>query len=621
MKNSHKVHSQKARTKNRPAQRLIQNQKPNLQKNEVYHPEVSPLLALMVSIGMLAIGALLIFKNLPTLTDETIFSNKKAVQTNTTKNLTQISPEKAPTAKAIGGQLSSPNDTNQSEKSAIKLALNAHAPSRQADAEAEPEKKTQAFIKIYPDPKFYPNLKPSKRNNRKNQSGIASFSLAQSLDPIDLLNTNPRNLSAFAVPAETDAPPPFFFIPVQNPEVESTPKKITFNDTDGDISSELIQKTLRLRKGETFVDVLRRANVRRQDRNKAASAIAGSIKLRNLQVGTLINITISSPRKTWFQENLEPAIAEENYLQALSLRNHKNDQVTLTREPTGNLYAETKPQKLTQRLVSITGAIRDNLYISMRKQGAPDSIIDDLANAFAFDVDFQRDIFQNDRFEAIYEVFYDENGDITHGGKLLFAKLAWRGGRHSKDYYLFDPKSSVSAEDYFTTNGQSARRLLMKTPIDGARLSSSFGPRRHPILGYKKTHKGVDFAARRGTPIKATGSGVIERANRYGSFGNYVRIRHANSYKTAYAHLKGFARGIKKGKRVKQGDIIGYVGTTGRSTGPHLHYEVHHKGKAINPQKLKIATGTKLQGKALEGFNERQKTVDHLRKCSVDPEC
>ncbi len=617
MKNSHKVHSHKIRAKNHPAQKLLRNQKSPPQKNEVYHPEVSPLLALMVSIGMLAIGALLVFKNLPTLTDQSAFPNKKTVQTKTSPSLTQINPEKTPTVKAIGGSLSSSNNTNQSEKSAIKVALNANAPSRQA----EPEKKTQASIKIYPDPRFYPNLKPSKRNNRKNKTGFASLPPVQSLDPIDLLNTNPRNLGAFAIPAETDAPPPFFFMPAQNPQAENTPKKITFDDADGDISSEPIQKTLRLRKGETFVDVLRRANIRRQDRNKAASAIAGSIKLRNLQVGTLINITISSPRKTWFQENLEPAIAEENYLQALSLRNHKNDQVVLNREPSGDLYAETKPQKLTQRLVSITGAIRENLYISMRKQGAPDSIIDDLANAFAFDVDFQRDIFQNDRFEAIYEVFYDENGDITHGGKLLFAKLAWRGGRHSKDYYLFDPKSSVSAEDYFTTNGESARRLLMKTPIDGARLSSSFGPRRHPILGYKKTHKGVDFAARRGTPIKATGSGVIERANRYGSFGNYVRIRHANNYKTAYAHLKGFARGIKKGKRVKQGDIIGYVGTTGRSTGPHLHYEVHHKGKAINPQKLKIATGIKLRGKALEGFNERQKTVDYLRNCSVNPEC
>jgi murein DD-endopeptidase MepM/ murein hydrolase activator NlpD len=150
--------------------------------------------------------------------------------------------------------------------------------------------------------------------------------------------------------------------------------------------------------------------------------------------------------------------------------------------------------------------------------------------------------------------------------------------------------------DYFHEDGKSARRFLMKTPVDGARLSSSFGPRKHPVLGYNKIHKGTDFAAPTGTPIMAAGSGVIERADWYGSFGRYVRIRHNGSYETAYAHMSAFAKGIKKGARVKQGQIIGYIGTTGRSTGPHLHYEVHFNGGQVNSQTLKVPTGKTLEG-------------------------
>lgn len=157
----------------------------------------------------------------------------------------------------------------------------------------------------------------------------------------------------------------------------------------------------------------------------------------------------------------------------------------------------------------------------------------------------------------------------------------------------------------------------MKTPIDGARLSSGFGTRKHPILGYAKAHKGVDFAAPRGTPVKAAGDGVVERASPYGSFGNYVKIRHANGYETAYAHLNGFAKGMRAGKRVDQGDIIAYVGTTGRSTGPHLHYEVHYKGQAVNPQKLKIATGVSLTGSDLARFKAERDRIDSMRKPAI----
>ncbi len=200
---------------------------------------------------------------------------------------------------------------------------------------------------------------------------------------------------------------------------------------------------------------------------------------------------------------------------------------------------------------------------------------------------------------------------MAAGGEIVFARLNWRGKSREKGYYRFEEEEGRA--DFYDAAGQSAKRLLMKTPIDGARLSSRFGTRRHPILGYRRAHKGVDFAAPRGTPIKAAGDGVVERADRYGSFGNYIRIRHANGYKTAYAHLNGFRKGIRKGKRVRQGDTIGYVGTTGRSTGPHLHYEVHLRGKAVNPQKLKIATGKQLTGAALDRFKLERDRIDLLR--------
>jgi murein DD-endopeptidase MepM/ murein hydrolase activator NlpD len=191
--------------------------------------------------------------------------------------------------------------------------------------------------------------------------------------------------------------------------------------------------------------------------------------------------------------------------------------------------------------------------------------------------------------------------------------MKWRGRTKEKGYYRFAAANGGARVDYFDSKGESAKRLLMKTPVDGARLSSGFGRRRHPISGYTKQHKGVDFAAPRGTPIKAAGDGVVERADRYGGYGNYVRIRHGMGFKTAYAHLSGFAKGMRAGKRVEQGDVIGYVGSTGASTGPHLHYEVLEKNRHVNPQNLKVATGVSLAGAELEKFRTARDALDAMR--------
>ena len=187
-----------------------------------------------------------------------------------------------------------------------------------------------------------------------------------------------------------------------------------------------------------------------------------------------------------------------------------------------------------------------------------------------------------------------------------------------REFYRFTTEDD-GLTDFYDANGEAARKFLMKTPINGARLSSHYGKRKHPVLGYTKLHKGTDFAAPRGTPIYAAGNGVIERASRWSSYGNYIRIRHANGYKTAYAHLNGYAKGIKSGKRVKQGDVIGYVGTTGRSTGPHLHYEVLVNGKQVNAMRLDLPTGRKLTGDMLEQFKAEKARIDAIRAAKALP--
>lgn len=200
--------------------------------------------------------------------------------------------------------------------------------------------------------------------------------------------------------------------------------------------------------------------------------------------------------------------------------------------------------------------------------------------------------------EIAYERLVDKEGRTVRYGNVVYANLTL-SGKSMPIYRYEDSKGNV---DYYGPDGQSVRKALLQTPIDGARISSGFGMRHHPVLGYSKMHKGVDFAARRGTPVMAAGDGIVERASRFGSYGNYIRIRHNSTYKTAYAHLKGFAKGIRKGVRVRQGQIIGYVGTTGRSTGPHLHYEVLANNKQVNPKSAKLPAGRKLAGKELKTF-------------------
>ncbi len=433
-----------------------------------------------------------------------------------------------------------------------------------------------------------------------------------SLKPATLAAPTPSANVIRPIPigASRDARPELAVAPIFLP---STEKGRFYNPAivyARDIDRDLFKTTITITRGETFVDALKRVGVDSQDRNLSAYAFGEHYNLRRLKPGQEFNLVLGWPNQTLSQ--LVSVGKPNARLLSLEFRDGYEQKITVTRDTSGEFVGHAEPIPLTKELHAVQGRIEGSLYLSAKKLGTPDDIIAGLADAFAYDVDFQREIFGGDEFEMIFEAQYDDLGKMVSGGEIVFARLNWRGQSREKGYYRFDDRDG--RPDFYDAAGQSAKRLLMKTPIDGARLSSRFGTRRHPILGYARAHKGVDFAAPRGTPIKAAGDGVIERADRYGSFGNYVRIRHANGYKTAYAHLKGFRKGIRKGKRVRQGDIIGYVGTTGRSTGPHLHYEVHLNGKAVNPQKLKIATGKQLKGAELDRFKLTRDRIDAMRR-------
>ena len=259
--------------------------------------------------------------------------------------------------------------------------------------------------------------------------------------------------------------------------------------------------------------------------------------------------------------------------------------------------------QLYKKEVVVKNTIKNNLYSSATESGVEPNIIIEFARIFGFEVDFQRDIRKGDWFEILYEKFEDDNNKVRDTGKIIYASMYVNG----EELNLYNFKYS-KIEDYFDIKGKSITKSLMKTPINGARLSSSFGMRKHPILGYNKMHRGTDFAAPSGTPIMASGSGTVTRARWCGGGGNCVKIKHNSTYETIYAHMKAFAKGIKEGRKVKQGQIIGYVGSTGLSTGPHLHYEVIVNGKKVNSQKLKLPSG-----KTLKGEERKQFELDRIK--------
>ncbi len=232
----------------------------------------------------------------------------------------------------------------------------------------------------------------------------------------------------------------------------------------------------------------------------------------------------------------------------------------------------------------------------------------ELIRAFSFDVDFQREIQRGDGFDVLFERYLGETGEVVREGNVVYAVLTLSG----QPLKVYRHTNGRGFTDYYDEKGQSVRKALLRTPVDGARLTSGYGKRKHPILGYTMMHRGVDFAARKGTTVHAAGNGVIDRMRRNGDYGRYIRVRHKRQYSTAYAHLGRYAKGLRRGRRVKQGQVIGYVGSTGRSTGPHLHYEVLRNGRRINPLKVKLPAGPRLKGADLAAFQAARAATESL---------
>lgn len=305
--------------------------------------------------------------------------------------------------------------------------------------------------------------------------------------------------------------------------------------------------------------------------------------------------------------HFEPADGEAGY-QLTDMKIALNPLKTLTVSRDGEAFNAAMEEKEVKEVIQAQKAvIKNSLYGSAAKAGIPKGIVSDAIKIYSQNVDFQRDVHAGDSLEVMYNTHQTEDGYVASTGEVLYARLTLAG----REIPLYRYETADGNVDYYGPDGQSTKKTLMKTPIDGARMSSGFGMRRHPVLGYSKMHKGMDFAAPTGTPIYAAGEGVVKKAGRFSSYGNYIRIRHRGDLDTAYGHMSRIAAGIKPGTRVKQGQIIGYVGTTGRSTGPHLHYEILVANKQVNPRGVNLPIGQALAGRDLRNFKSHVAEVNN----------
>lgn len=353
-----------------------------------------------------------------------------------------------------------------------------------------------------------------------------------------------------------------------------------------------------VKRGDSLTAVLKRAGIDNQQVHSALRSLKGVYDPRALRAGQELVVTAANQGD------------QPTQLLSVALDLDFDHQLLITRGAEGDFTTKKIEQAKRRELVHREGEIRDSFYLSARRVNMPGSVTDRLIRLFSWDVDFQRDIRRGDYFETVYEQVTLEKDESQVKGELIYAGLTLSD--KLIDAYLYTPDGGLRT--YYDRSGRSLRKFLLRTPIDGARLSSHFGKRKHPVLGYTRMHKGTDFAAPRGTPIYAGGSGVIAKAEPYGGYGNYIRIRHSNTWSTAYAHMHKFAKGMRPGARVRQGQIIGYVGTTGRSTGNHLHYEVLKNGEQVNPMKMKQPPLAKLAGADLKAFEKERDRIDALRR-------
>ena len=368
----------------------------------------------------------------------------------------------------------------------------------------------------------------------------------------------------------------------------------TINNIFENFESRFLNVNHKVSKNETLSSIFKTYKIPNKEINLILSNFNKKDNIKNLKVNETIKMNIDK---------------YENKLLNIIIPISRTKKIELTRNFEKNSFIKKEIiTNLKRKLIFKEAKITQSLYRAAINEEIEPNIIVEFARIYGFQIDFQRDIRRNDTFQIIYEIFKDENNKVFKTGKIIYADLNL--SNQSNAFYYFDEKNN---KGHYDINGKSVKKALMKTPINGARLSSKFGMRKHPIDGYNKMHRGTDFAAPEGTPIMASGDGVILKAAWCGGGGNCIKIKHNSSYSTVYAHLSKFANIARKGKRVRQGQIIGYVGSTGKSTGPHLHYEVIHNGKRINSQTLKLPSGKILKDKARENFEINRIKLDVLK--------
>ena len=361
------------------------------------------------------------------------------------------------------------------------------------------------------------------------------------------------------------------------------------------INSPFLNISHEIMKGENLNNVFKNYNIDQKDISKANSELKKFIKPNKLKQGVIIDLVI--------KKNMSGSQS----LMKLNLPISKSINISLSKDINNKFIAKKIITQLLKKIAFSENIIEKSLYASAIENNLDPNLIIEFAKIYGFEIDFQRDIRKNDTFQILHETFVDENGEWYSNGKIIYAYMSVQNKKLALYYYKTDKFSG-----YFDIQGKGVEKALMKSPINGARLSSPFGIRKHPILGYNKKHLGTDFAAKKGTPIMASGTGKVIKAQWCGGGGNCIKIKHNSTYSTIYAHLSKFTNGIKVGKKVKQGQIIGYVGSTGLSTGPHLHYEVIVNGKKVNSQKLNLPPGKILKGEDRKKFEIQRIKTDVL---------
>ena len=402
------------------------------------------------------------------------------------------------------------------------------------------------------------------------------------------LNSHNKNISLKEI-----NPTQFIESPKEKKQLSKNETENLFDKSAKTENNIKYKKTIVIvKKGETFSKILDNFNFENEKKFAIINSINKIFDLRGLNVNQKI-IFLANDKKI-----VKQIIFELDY------------KTNLIVDLDSNINVIKKELETFSEIESKEYLITNSLYSDGINNNIPNQILIKLIQLFSFDLDFQRDIRKDTQVSVSYEKIFTENKTKYFFGDVQYARVTIKN--NTLEYFKFLTDDGYI--DYFNREGKNVKKSILKTPLDGAKLSSTYGMRKHPISGFNKMHKGIDFAAPQGTPVYAGGNGVIEMAGRNGGYGNYIRIRHNNEYKTAYAHLSGFKKGISKGVRVNQGEVIGYVGSTGRSTGPHLHYEIIYQNKQINPLTLKLPSGKILEGKELERFKKNYKMIlsNHL---------